>query len=100
MRASYKAAGVISAAALLLGAGATSVSAQTAETISCIDKVDSGRTFLGKPWVRIKNNCYWTYKVKVVWNFAPDSVCTNLSPGETFRDEAVYSAVYDKTVTC
>ncbi|MEV1003806.1 hypothetical protein [Nonomuraea sp. NPDC050202] len=100
MRTSLKALAVTAGAALLLAAGASSVSAQSAQAADCIKKVDGGRELTGNVWVKIRNDCAWTYDIKVVWKFSPDSTCKALSPDATRRYESTYAAVFDKVVLC
>nr|SBO96148.1 hypothetical protein BN4615_P5664 [Nonomuraea gerenzanensis] len=56
--------------------------------MDCIKKVDGGRELTGNVWVKIRNDCTWTYDVKVVWRFSPDSTCKALSPDATRRYES------------
>ncbi|MFI7438844.1 hypothetical protein [Nonomuraea indica] len=103
MKAGFKAWAVASGAALLLVAGAGSASAGTSTQTAaadCFKKVDSGRTITGNPWVKVKNECAWTYDVKVVWKYGPDSTCKELSPGETIRSESTPPAKYDRAKIC
>lgn len=103
MKAGFKAWAVASGTALLLVAGAGSASAGTSTQTAaadCFKKVDSGRTITGNPWVKVKNECAWTYDVKVVWKYGPDSTCKELSPGETIRSESTPPAKYDRAKIC
>ena len=48
----------------------------------------------------IFNNCSGTMHLKVVWNNAPDSGCTTVSPGGHFESRRGLVGSYSKTVTC
>lgn len=103
-RAGFRAFATAAAAASLILAGTGVATAQpvgpTATFLVCMKVVDSGITIDLQKWVRVKNNCAWTYDVKVVWNNAPDGVCKSLSPGKTRYSEAIPSGSYEGTAIC
>jgi hypothetical protein len=99
-RAGFKVLAVASSAALLLVSGAGSANARTAQSANCLEKVDGGRSITGNPWVKVKNNCAWTYDVKVVWRYGPDSTCKALSPGKTRKSTSTPPASYQTTKIC
>ncbi|MEV0197805.1 hypothetical protein [Nonomuraea sp. NPDC050691] len=101
VRAGFKALAAASGVAVVLVAGAGVAQAQTTRAaVDCVKKVDGGRTITGRPWVKVKNECAWTYDIKIVWKYGPDSLCRELSPGETLRHESAQSATYDGTRIC
>ncbi|MEU7853897.1 hypothetical protein [Nonomuraea sp. NPDC049141] len=103
IRAGFRALTVASGAAILLivGSGAASADPVEAETaISCVKKIDSGRYDIIYPWVKVRNDCAWTYDVKIIWNNGPDSPCKELSPGETMKNISSPGASYQRVDLC
>lgn len=103
MRAGFRALAVASGAAILLiaGSGAASADPVEAETaISCVKKIESGTYKIIYPWVRVRNDCAWTYDVKIIWNNGPDSPCNEMSPGETMKNISSPGASYQRVDIC
>jgi hypothetical protein len=103
MRAGFRALAVASGAAILLIAGSGAASAdpvETATAISCVKKIDGGTQDIIYPWARVRNDCAWTYDVKVIWRNGPDGPCRELSPGETMRTISTPGASYQRVDLC
>lgn len=95
----------VSAAFLLVG-GAGAATAETTQAqvaagawISCVKKIDGGNQGIMQ-FVIVENKCAWTYKVKIVWDYASDSDCENLSPGHWKKDTVSAIATYRGVQIC
>ncbi len=101
MRTGLKMWTVASGVALLLASGAASASAETAVAApSCVKKTAEGINHLGFHYVDVKNNCSRSYKIKVVWKWAPDK-CGTIGAGKTLEFLAPLTiARYDKLDLC
>jgi len=90
----------LAVAALSMGSlVATATSAEAATAPSCVKHIASGRSW-GFPWVKIRNDCKTTQRVKVIWAWAPDSPCKTLAPGETYKDSTGAAGRFDGLNRC
>jgi hypothetical protein len=48
----------------------------------------------------VTNRCTKTYRVKVIWAFAPDSSCVQLPPNYYFQSKAPITARFDGLKSC
>ena len=97
----HKVGAAVAVAVLAVGGLAgTATTAHAATAPSCVKHIESGRTWLGFPWVKIRNDCKTSQRVKVIWAWAPDSPCKTLAPGKTFKDETGVGGRFDGLVRC
>ncbi|NBE93302.1 MULTISPECIES: hypothetical protein [unclassified Nonomuraea] len=48
----------------------------------------------------MRNNCAFTYDVKVVWNNGPDSSCVELSVREQDTSTSTPGTTFDRVANC
>ncbi|MFT3835043.1 MAG: hypothetical protein QM711_17275 [Micropruina sp.] len=77
----------------------TAPQAAAAVAPSCVKHIDSGRSW-GFPWVKIRNDCKSTQRVKIIWAFAPDRECKTLAPGKTFKHSTGVAGRFDGIRSC
>lgn len=93
-------AALLSGGALVFAAPAQAAGpVRTAASPACVDITDSGKEW-GFPFVKVKNNCSGTQRVKVLWAGAPDSSCNVLKPGKSFKDSTGVLGRFDGLQKC
>lgn len=101
---------VLLASSLMVGGSLAMASPAAAGTVSslivttesapdCVEVVGKGKNWT-QPYVDVKNTCKTTKRVKVVWAHGPDSECTSVKPGKTFRDQSGALARFDGLEKC
>ncbi len=90
----------LAVAALTMGSlVVTAPQAAAATAPSCVKHIDSGRSW-GFPWVKIRNDCKTSQRVKIIRAYAPDSECKTLAPGKTFKHSTGMAGRFDGIKRC
>lgn len=91
--------GASSASAATTDLGAQSVIVKSAAAPTCVTVTKTGRSW-GFPYVKIRNDCRTTQRVKVLWAWAPDSSCRTLSPGQSYTHKTGAAGRFDGLARC
>lgn len=93
--------GATSAAAAAGPTSPTQTMVNTATAPSCVKIISQrGSGWFHRPYVKIRNDCRTTKRVKIVWAWGADSPCKSLAPGKTYKDYAGNGSRFDGIKKC